>query len=118
MKRIILSLFCFAFAIYAMAQSTGVNWGNGNGGPIGSGPAHAPALIPTLCYEGTAFTLTAPYDIEDLEIVISDADGNTLYYNKVDVTAGSFIFYVPSEILDEMALIELYYGNTYLYGDL
>ena len=74
--------------------------------------------VETLCYEGTAFTLTTPYDIEDLEIVISDADGNTLYYNKVDVTAGSFIFYVPSEILDEMALIELYYGDTYLYGEI
>ena len=60
----------------------------------------------------------AKYDIEDLEIIISDANGNVLYYNKVDVTAGPYVFYVPSAILADMALIELYYGDTYLYGDL
>ena len=116
MRKFFLSTFLAMFVVIGFAQSQGVNWNNPIGGT--NKPHHAPALLPTLCYEGTAFTLTAPYDIEDLEIVISDADGNTLYYNKVDVTAGSFIFYVPSQILDEMALVELYYGSTYLYGEI
>ena len=60
----------------------------------------------------------AKYDIEDLEIIISDANGNVLYYNKVDVPAGPYVFYVPSSILADMALVELYYGDTYLYGAL
>ena len=116
-KSLIICLSLF-LSVGIWAQSSNINLVKGGALDGGSKPQHAPALLPTLCYEGTAFTLTAPYDIEDLEIVISDADGNTLYYNKVDVTAGSFIFYVPSEILDEMALIELYYGDTYLYGEI
>jgi hypothetical protein len=117
MKKLLFMAFGLLLSINIHAQSTNVSLRRPSyGGTLK--PQHAPALLPTLCYEGTAFTLTAPYDIEDLEIVISDVDGNTLYYNKVDVSAGSFIFYVPSEILDEMVLIELYYGNTYLYGDL
>lgn len=118
MRKLLLLAMMAMLAVTGMAQSQGVNLGNGHGGPIGSGPSHAPALLPTLCYEGTAFTLTVPYDIEDLEIVISDANGNVLYYNKVDVAAGPYVFYVPSSILSDMALVELYYGDTYLYGDL
>lgn len=117
MKKIFLSALAAMIAINGLAL-TQVNLRPG--GPIGgtNKPQHAPALLPTLCYDGTTFTLTAPYDIEDLEIVISDANGNILYYNNVDVTAGSYIFNVPASILNDMVLVELYYGNTYLYGDL
>lgn len=120
MKKFLFMALCLFLSIGTYAQSQGVDLTKG-GGTVGNGnhgPIHAPALLPTLCYEGTAFTLIAPYDIEDLEIIISDANGNVLYYNKVDVTAGPYVFYVPSAILADMALVELYYGNTYLYGDL
>ena len=120
MRQLFLSAFLAMFVVTGFAQSQGVDLTKG-GGTVGDGnggPAHAPALLPTLCYEGTAFTLTAPYDIEDLEIIISDANGNVLYYNKVDVPAGPYVFYVPSAILADMALVELYYGDTYLYGNL
>ena len=117
MKKIIL-LALSAFVAINLMASTDVNLRIGR--PIGgtNKPQHAPALLPSLCYDGTTFTLTAPYDIDDLEIVISDADGNVLYYNNVDVTAGNYIFNVPASILNDMVLVELYYGDTYLYGDL
>ncbi len=120
MKKSIIIVASLLFTLGSLAQSQDVDLtkGGGLGGGSYGGPAHAPALLPTLCYEGTAFTLTVPYDIEDLEIVISDANGNVLYYNKVDVAAGPYVFYVPSSILSDMALVELYYGDTYLYGDL
>ncbi len=118
MKRLFLILACFTFSLFGMAQSQNVDLKKGGiGGSIG-GPAHAPAMLPNLCYEETAFTLSVPYDIDDLEIVITDANGTILYYNKVDVVVGNFTFYVPSVILADMALVELYYGTTYLYGDL
>ena len=118
MKKLFIVCLSLFLSVGTWAQSTNVPLIKG--GYLGGGPKpqHAPALLPTLCYEGTAFTLTAPYDIEDLEIIISDANGNVLYYNKVDVPAGPYVFYVPSSILADMALVELYYGDTYLYGDL
>ena len=117
MKKFFVTALAAIFAINGMAL-TYVDLKGGR--PIGgtNKPQHAPALLPSLCYDGTTFTLTAPYDIDDLEIVISDANGNVLYYNNVDVTAGSYIFNVPASILSDMVLVELYYGNTYLYGDL
>lgn len=116
MKKL-LTLCLAAFLSAGCLAATDVDLKKGNGGPIG-GPIHAPALLPTLCYDGTTFTLTVPYDIDDLDIVISDTNGNVLYYNHVDVTAGSYIFNVPASILNDMVLVELYYGDTYLYGDL
>lgn len=116
MKKL-LTLCLAAFLSAGCLAATDVDLKKGNGGPIG-GPIHAPALLPALCYDGTTFTLTVPYDIDDLDIVISDTNGNVLYYNHVDVTAGSYIFNVPASILDDMVLVELYYGDTYLYGDL
>ena len=119
MKKLFIVCLSLFLSVGTWAQSTNVNLhygGPGFGGTLK--PQHAPALLPNLCFEGTAFTLTAPYDIEDLEIIISDANGNVLYYNNVDVTAGPYVFYVPSSILADMVLVELYYGDTYLYGAL
>jgi len=76
-----LTLCLAAFLSAGCLAATDVDLKKGNGGPIG-GPIHAPALLPTLCYDGTTFTLTVPYDIDDLEIVISDANG-TILYNEV-----------------------------------
>lgn len=73
-----LTLCLAAFLSAGCLAATDVDLKKGNGGPIG-GPIHAPALLPTLCYDGTTFTLTVPYDIDDLEIVISDANGTILY---------------------------------------
>ena len=76
-----------------------------------------PASLPELAYEGTTFVLAVPYAIENATIVIRDADGNIVYYDMVASITGYYMFQLDDEILDEIAIFELYYGDCHLWGE-
>ena len=78
---------------------------------------HAPALLPELAYEGTTFVLAVPYAIEDATIVIRDTDGNIVYYDTVASISDYYMFQLDDEILDEIAIFELYYSDRHLWGE-
>lgn len=79
-------------------------------------PHHAPALLPSADYTDGVLTIYSPYAIEDMTIVINDADGDVLYSTVVDVT-NTTVINLPMSILDSMATLEVIYGDRHLYGE-
>ena len=80
------------------------------------GQHKSPALLPTVDYEDLCFTITLPYTIYNVEIVIKDDDGNVLYEETVNEIDGSYCIYVLSTVASEMHSIELVYSNHHLFG--
>lgn len=80
------------------------------------GQHKSPALLPTVDYEDLCFTITPPYTIYNVEIVIKDDDGNVLYEETVNEIDGSYCIYVLSTVASEMHSIELVYSNHHLFG--
>ena len=79
-------------------------------------PQHAPALLPSAGYEDGVLTIYSPYAIEDMTIIICDADGNVLYNTVLDVT-NTAVINLPMNILDSMATLEIIYDDRHLYGE-
>lgn len=80
------------------------------------GPQHAPTLLPSVDYTNGVITIYSPYAIEDMTVIIKDADGEVLYSTLVDVS-NTAILYLPTNILNSMATLEIIYGDCYLYGE-
>lgn len=70
-----------------------------------------------LAYEGNTFVLAVPSELENVSIVIRDADDEVLYYNIVATITDYYMFQVSNDVLADMATIEIYYGDNYLYGE-
>ena len=87
--------------------------GGHNGDPI---PQHAPTLLPSADYTNGVLTIYSIYAIEDMTVIIKDADGEVLYSTMVDVL-NTAILYLPTNILNSMATLEIIYGDCHLYGE-
>lgn len=79
-------------------------------------PQHAPALQPSADYTNGVLTIYSIYAIEDMTVIIKDADGEVLYSTMVDVL-NTAILYLPTNILNSMATLEIIYGDYHLYGE-
>ena len=79
-------------------------------------PHHAPALLPSVDYTNGVLTVYSPYAIEDMTVIICDADGNVLYSTVLDV-ANTAVINLPMSILDSMATLEIIYDDRHLYGE-
>lgn len=80
------------------------------------GQHKSPTLLPTVDYEDLCFTITPPYTIYNVEIVIKDDNGNILYDETVNEIDGSYCIYVSNSVASEMHSIELVYPNHHLFG--
>lgn len=81
-----------------------------------SKPHHAPTLLPSVDYDDGVLVIYSPYAIEDMTIIIKDADGVVLYSTMVDVS-NTAVIPLPSGILGTMATLEIIYGGHHLYGE-
>lgn len=79
-------------------------------------PQHAPALLPSADYTNGVLTIYSIYAIEDMTVIIKDADGEVLYSTMVDVS-NTAILYLPTTILNSMATLEIIYDDCHLYGE-
>lgn len=79
-------------------------------------PHHAPALLPSADYDDGMLSIYSPYAIEDMAIVIKDANGVVLYSTMVDVS-NTAIVALPNGIFNSMATLEIIYGDHHLYGE-
>lgn len=61
-------------------------------------------------------TIFSPFTIEDMTIIIKDANGVVLYSAMVDVS-NTAINSLPSGVLGTMATLEIIYGGHHLYGE-
>lgn len=80
-------------------------------------PHHVPALLPVLGYDGNTFVLATPYELEDVTIVIRDENGTVLYYDTVSSITDYYMFLLTDDVIADMFSIELYYGDSHLYGE-
>ena len=71
---------------------------------------------PELAYEVNTFVLAVPYEMEDVVIIIRDANGNELYYDNVLLITDYYMFQVSNSVLTSMDAVEIYYGNSCWYG--
>lgn len=80
------------------------------------GQHKSPALLPTVDYEDLCFTITPPYTIYNVEIVIKDDNGIVLYSDIVDEINSNYMFYVTCIVADDMSSIEIIYSEHHLIG--
>lgn len=73
--------------------------------------------LPAFAYEGNTFVVAVPNEIEDVTIVIRDEDGVALYYDVVSSITDYYMFQLTDGAVADMFSIEIYYGDTYLYGE-
>lgn len=115
MKKLSLTMLSFLFAFCSWATEIPMSvTPPGHQGDIT--PHHVPALLPSADYEDGILTIYSPYAIEDMTIIIKDANGNVLYSTVVDV-ANTAVINLPMSILDSMATLEVIYGDYHLYGE-
>lgn len=114
MKKLSLTMLSFLFAFCSWATEIPLSDGPEHW-EIGK-PQHAPALLPSADYDDGVLTIYSPYAIEDMTIIIKDADGVVLYSTMVDVSSTAIIA-LPSGILGSMATLEIIYGDHHLYGE-
>ncbi|MBO4531368.1 MAG: DUF3244 domain-containing protein [Paludibacteraceae bacterium] len=115
MKKLSLTMLSFLFAFCSWATEIPMSvTPPGHQGDIT--PHHAPALLPSADYDDGVLTIYSPYAIEDMTIIIKDADGVVFYSTMVDVSSTAIIA-LPSGILGSMATLEIIYGDHHLYGE-
>lgn len=72
---------------------------------------------PELAYEVNTFVLAVPYEMEDVVIIIRDANGDELYYDNVLLITDYYMFQVSNTVLSNKASVEIYHGSSCWYGE-
>ena len=61
-------------------------------------------------------TITSPFTLYNVEIVIKDSNGSVLYYEALEELDYVYTLQFDSNVYGSMYSIELIYGDHHLYG--
>lgn len=114
MKKLILLAISIAMSCSVCVADTGnVKMYNDDNGIKGKNNS---SETPVVNYEDNEVTITSTHLIEEAYIIIRDAEGK-IVTKKIEVLSPVKItINVPKNIVENGYTIEIYYGNTYLYG--
>ena len=73
-------------------------------------------FTPTASHDGNLFYIHSYICIENLQITVKDVDGNIVYSDLAYLPAGNTLSLVLDVVPGEEYVIELAYGDTFLFG--
>lgn len=74
------------------------------------------SILPTASYDGNTIFINSYIHIEDLQILVKDADNNVVYSDLACLPANNTLSLVLDVVPGEEYVIELAYGDTFLFG--
>lgn len=115
MKRLMLICICSLLCIYSWAESISVSLYNDYASQRAE-ENRSIKLEPTASHDGNLFYIHSYICIENLQITVKDVDGNIVYSDLAYLPAGNTLSLVLDVVPGEEYVIELAYGDTFLFG--
>lgn len=115
MKRLIFICICFLFCVSSWAEETSVMLSY-RYEQDRSFDNRSITFTPTASHDGNLFYIHSYICIENLQITVKDVDGNIVYSDLAYLPAGNTLSLVLDVVPGEEYVIELAYGDTFLFG--
>lgn len=115
MKRLIFICICFLFCVSSWAERVSVMLTQ-NDIEEHSYDNRSITFTPTASHDGNLFYIHSYICIENLQITVKDVDGNIVYSDLAYLPAGNTLSLVLDVVPGEEYVIELAYGDTFLFG--
>ena len=116
MKKVLLLLICACFSLVSVADEIDLDRRPKNFGGNGTPGGKAPALYPTASYELGVLTITTPYYIDGMTVVIADSNEDEIYTVQLGGFIGQQPILLPDEVDEDKYSISLYFNGICLYG--
>lgn len=115
MKRLLLINLCFLACLAAWGEQTTIQMFRDIRDEVLK-DRRSLSILPTVSYDGNTIFINSYIHIEDLQILVKDADNNVVYSDLAYLPAGNTLSLVLDVVSGEEYVIELAYGDTFLFG--
>lgn len=116
MKRLVFFIASVLISLVSFADPIPLTLGGGPPPEYGGNGHRVPALLPTADYEDNVVNVYVPYDIEDMQVIIRDVEGEVIYSALIPYVSVQHSIVLSDDESGDKYSIELFFNGWRLIG--